>query len=138
MSFNLQTVQDYITDARTLLLDRTYPYRYGDDSLLVALNLSLLDARRLRSDLFVYRYGNQVPSFESVSGDKVPIEPQFRKAIIYGLVAHALFRDEEDVQDQRANSFLSVMEYQLTGSISPKGPAAPIRGGTPAPGNPQT
>jgi hypothetical protein len=138
MPFDLSTVSDYLKDARTLLLDRVYPYRYGDDSLLVALNLALLDARRMRADFFVQKFGNQVPAYDAVTGEKVPIEPQFRKAIVYGMVAHALIRDEEDVQDARANSFQSVMEYILTGSISPKGPAAPVRGGTPPPGNPQT
>jgi hypothetical protein len=138
MPFDLSTVQDYITDARTLLLDKIYPYRYGDDSLLVALNIALLDARRMRADLFVYKYGNKVPSYDAVTGEKVPIEPQFRKAIVYGLIAHAMFRDGDDVQDARANSFLGVMEYILTGGVGPKGPPAPIHAGTPGPGNPAT
>ena len=36
----LDTVEDYITDARTLLLDTIAPYRYDDASLLVALNVT--------------------------------------------------------------------------------------------------
>ena len=46
MAFNLRTVTEYIEDARTLLLDRIAPYRYSDTSLIVALNLALLDGRR--------------------------------------------------------------------------------------------
>lgn len=124
---NLESVSDYIEDARTLLLDRTSPYRYGDISLLVALNLALLDGRRIRPDLFVYKHGNVVPSFSVVDGQRVPIEPQFRKAFVYGMVAHALARDQEDVQDQRSNLFMGVMFSILAGS----GMSTPIGGGTP-------
>lgn len=124
--YNLETVKEYIDDARTLLLDRIAPYRYGDISLLVAFNLSLLEGRRLRPDLFVYRHGNRVPSYSAVDGQKVDIEPQFRKAFVYGLAAHALARDQEDVQDQRANLFQGVMTNILTGLGG-----APVGGGTP-------
>lgn len=133
MAFNLQTVQDYIEDARTLLLDRIAPYRYSDTSLIVALNLALLDGRRLRPDLFVYKWGNRVPSYDAVSGQDVPIEPQFRKAFVYGLVAHALLRDQEDVQDTRSSLFMGTMEDILTGVRRP----AIQNAGTPAPQSPQ-
>ena len=132
MSFNLETVQDYVQDARTLLLDKIAPYRYSDPSLLVALNLALLEGRRVRPDLFVYKYGSQVPAYGAVSGEVVPIEPQFRKAFVYGLAAHALARDQEDVQDQRSNTFMSVMMSILTGLGG-----APISGGTPGGGGQQ-
>ena len=129
MAYNLETVSDYVEDARTLLLDRIAPYRYSDVSLLVALNLSLLEARRQRPDLFVYKYGNYVPSYSAVDGQKVNIEPQFRKGIVYGLAAHALARDQEDVQDQRSNMFMDVMSVILTGQPA----VARIGGGTPGP-----
>ena len=129
--YNLETVKEYIDDARTLLLDQIAPYRYSDVSLLVAFNLALLEGRRLRADLFVYRHGNRVPSYAAVDGQKVNIEPQFRKAFVYGLAAHALARDQEDVQDQRANLFQGVMNNILTGL----GPSQ-IGGGTPR-GGPQ-
>jgi hypothetical protein len=119
-------VKEYIDDARTLLLDRIAPYRYSDVSLLTAFNLALLEGRRLRPDLFVYRHGNSVPSYSTVDGQKVNIEPQFRKAFVYGLSAHAMARDQEDIQDSRSNSFMGVMNNILTGLG-----AAPVLGGTP-------
>lgn len=130
MSFNLETVQDYVIDARVLLLDTIAPYRYSDPSLLVALNLALLEGRRLRPDLFVYKYGNRVPYFDAVTSATVPIEPQFRKAFVYGMVAHALARDQEDVQDARSTSFMGVMMSILTGISNPTvAGAAPAGGG---------
>lgn len=128
MPLQLNTVSAYLKDVRTLLLDRTKPYRYSDISLVAALNLALLETRRLRPDLFVTRYGNEVPSFDDADGQEVPIEAQFRIGIVYGICAHALLRDEEDVQDARANSFLEKFHDILVG-VRP----SPVQGGTPAP-----
>lgn len=113
----LETVEDYIADARVLLLDQIAPYRYDDDSLLTALNVSLLEGRRLRADLFVFndRCGGAVPHYSKVDNSVVPIEQQFRLAFLHGMVGHALQRDQEDVQDQRALTYLDIMTNILTG-----------------------
>lgn len=122
----LNTVQSFIDDVRTLLLDKVQPFRYADDELMVAFNTALLEARRLRADLFVTRWGNRVPYYAVPSGEEVCIEPQFRLGFVYGIAAHALLRDDEDVQDGRSNSFLSRFHDILTG-VTP----SPIQGGTP-------
>jgi hypothetical protein len=54
LNTTLETVADYVDDARVLLLDQVQPYRYDDTSLLTALNVALLEGRRLRADLFVF------------------------------------------------------------------------------------
>ena len=130
----LCSVMDYVNDARTILLDTTVPPRYSDDDMLVALNVTLLEARRLRPDLFVYKHYNRVPMYSAVSGEVVPIEPQFRLPMVYGIVAHAMLRDEEDVPIDRANSFLQKFQSMLTGIMV--GPSAPTRQ-TPPPGQSQ-
>ena len=133
MAYNLMSVESYIKDARVILLDTVFPFRYGDKSLLVGLNTALLEGRRIRPDLFVFRHGGvYVPSYDAISSEEVPIEPQFRLAFVYGTCAHALLRDQEDVQDMRANMFLAAFQSILTGVIVP-----PIGGGTPGPGSPQ-
>ena len=137
MSYNpederLDSVESYVREVRTLLLDRRKPYRYSDSEILTALNTSLAEARRLRADLFVYRHGIKVPWFDSVSGDPVPIDTQFRLAFVYGIAGHVLERDDEDVQDVRAASFTSQFYSILIGIQRP-----PITGGTKGPGNPQ-
>lgn len=126
MSAALNTVESIIADARTLLLDKRRPYRYDDPELLVALNTSLLEARRVRADLFVTRYGTSVPAYDAVTAEPFCIEPQFRLAFVYGVCAHALARDDEDVQDARANSFLAKFHSVLLGVGTP-----PLTGGSP-------
>lgn len=122
----LETVEDYATDMRTLLLDTVSPYRYGDASLLVALNVTLLEMRRLRPDLFIYRSGRRVPHYTALDDTPVPIEEPFRLALLYGACGHALVRDQEDVQDTRANSFMNLFATVLLG----KRPAN-VNGGSP-------
>jgi len=119
----LDAVEDYITDARVLLLDTVLPYRYDDGSLLIALNTMITQMRRLRPDLFVYA-DDDLPAFTAVDDTVIPIESQFRLALVYGLVSHALSRDQEDVQDARATSFMGLFENILLGVRSP-----PVQGG---------
>lgn len=113
----LDTVADYIDDARVLLLDTISPFRYDDTSLLEALNVTLLEGRRMRADLFVHnrRFGGRVPNFQVNDNSFVPIEDQFRLAFLYGMCGHAVARDQEDVQDERAVWFMNMMSNILTG-----------------------
>jgi len=113
----LNTVADYIADARTQLQDIVPGYRYDDRSMLTAMNIALLEARWLRADLFVYNLATkgQVQSFTAVDDTKVAIEASFRPAILNGIIGHALKRDQEDYQDARASSYLSMFTAGLTG-----------------------
>lgn len=112
----LDTVQDYIGDVRTLLQDIISPYRYDDPSLLVALNITLLEMRRLRADLFVYNRHDRFPSYTAVNSEQIHLEHAFRLPLVYGIVAHALARDQEDVQDQRATVFMNIFNNLLLGT----------------------
>ena len=115
---SLDQVQDYISDARTILLDTIAPNRYDDASLLVAFNVTLLEARRVRADLFVYA-GASVPYYAANDATPVPMEQPFRLAIVFGTVGHALTRDQEDVQDARASTFMDLFYNILTGTKMP-------------------
>lgn len=124
----LETVSDYLTDVRTLLLDSVAPYRYDDPSLLTALNVTILEARRLRPDLFVFRHHDKVPQFFTNDTSEFEMEPQFRLAFVYGVCAHALARDQEDVQDNRAATMMTAFRDILIGVKPP-----PIQGGSTPP-----
>jgi hypothetical protein len=127
----LNTVADYIADARITLQDTVPPYRYDDPSLLQALNLTLLEARRLRSDLFVFNLAvkGQMQAFRIVDDTYVEMEPQFRLSLLHGLVGHALERDQEDYQDARASTFLAMFAQGLIGRT-----IGPVSGGSPPQG----
>jgi hypothetical protein len=122
MSSALETIDDYIDDARVLLQDTIAPYRYADASLVTAMNVTLLEARRLRADLFIYHKwpSNQhgVQSFQAKDGTKLQMEEPFRLAILHGFIAHALMRDQEDIQDQRSAMYMGVFNQMLTGKTT--------------------
>ena len=141
----LETVADYLYDTRVLLQDTLSPYRYDDPSLVAAFNTTLLEGRRVRPDLFVYQHGpDKMPSFSTTlpSGAAanftlmpVDIEYPFRLAFVFGTVAHALMRDQEDISDARATAFMNAFRTMLIGTgaaaiLSPPGGG----GGGPPPG----
>lgn len=125
MTDRLNTVAGYLEDARAILLDQRQPYRYSNEDLLTALNTGFLEGRRLRADLFL----RGVPYFHKCDESPIPIEPQFRLAFVYATVAHALVREDEDIQDERAASFLGMFQDMLVG-VRPRPPA----GGRPTKG----
>ncbi len=139
----LNTVADYVGDSRTLLQDVIAPYRYDDPSLLVALNVAMLEIARTRGDLLSRTDYASVPSFSAVDGTSVNLEQSFRLALVFGICAHALARDQEDAQDARATMFMNNFYSILLGTRLPglggaggqQPPPAPARSGAP-PGMP--
>ncbi|MDE2106488.1 MAG: hypothetical protein KGL39_55250 [Patescibacteria group bacterium] len=110
----LDTVQDYITQSRVLLLDQAAPYRYADSELVDALNMAILEARRLRPDILQAYLRTTPPSFSSTAPTvAVPIDPQYRVAALYYVCGHAQLRDDETTQDGRAAVFLNKFTSQL-------------------------
>lgn len=130
MNTTLETVEDYVTDTRRLLQDEVVPYRYDDASVLMAFNVTLLEARRLRPDLFVFtaKTDGDVPTFTAVDTSKVYMEAPFRLALVFGTVSHTIARDQEDVQDRRASSFMDTFTEMLTGVKVPAIAGAAPRG----------
>lgn len=111
----LETVADYLADARTLLQDTLEEFRYDNESLVTALNVTLLETRRLRPDLFIFSKTGKVPFFTDAQDQPVDIEEPFRLAVLHGIVGHALERDQEDIQDARAGAFLKIFNDLLLG-----------------------
>ena len=111
----LDTVGQYIAEARVLLLDEIVPYRYSDKQLVDGLNIGLMEAKRIRADLFLPSFA--IPYVES-SGTitldaKVPMDPMYRSTLVYYMVGRMQLRDDEPTVDQRAGSFLQKFEQQL-------------------------
>lgn len=111
----LGTVQEYVTQARVLLQDEVEPYRYEDAELLVSLNMAILEARRLRPDMFLDTFDDLPGDYSVVDGTEVEIDEQYRSAFLYYIVGMAQARDEEDTQDARATAFLNLFQNQLRG-----------------------
>jgi hypothetical protein len=115
----LDTVGKIIGYARTLLQDTYEPaYRYPTADLIDALNAGLLDARRLRPDLFLYTPTN-VP-FYTTPDEVIDLDQQYRLALVYFILGTAQFRDEEDVTDARAGLFMLKFTSMLIEPMMPQ------------------
>lgn len=110
----LDTVQAYVTAARRLLQDTVEPFRYADDVYLEGVNFGILEARRIRPDLFIGV--DAIPSFDTVDTTTVDFEPQFRLSLLYYSIAHVLMQDDEETEDQRSMLFLQKFNNTLLSS----------------------
>jgi len=124
----LNTVADYSSDVRVLVQDTVPAFRYTDLEFLTALNVTLLEARRLRADIFIgqpfasppqdYTSGDETTSPYVAANDTTDltwIDQQFRLGLVLGTVAHLLARDQEDVQDARSAMFMQGFNTILCG-----------------------
>lgn len=114
----LSTVQDFVGEARVLLLDEVPPYRYQDSDLVTGLNMSLLEARKTRPDLFLTTSPiGSVPSYSAVDTTVVTIDPQYSVPLVYYMCGNAQMRDEESTQDSRAGAFMAMFKQAMTGAV---------------------
>jgi len=121
-SNTLNGVGDYIADARVVLQDTIQSYRYADDQLVIALNLAFLDGKRLRPDLFISEKWEPYPTWtiaDIPANTVVPMEDTFRQAFVFGACAHAVARDQEDIEDERSMSHANVFNAILLGTMMP-------------------
>lgn len=111
----LETVGQYITESRRLLQDQVAPFRYPDADIVDALNIGLLEARRLRADLFLPLF--DLPWFNTGgtidTNLPVPMDPQYRSAFLYYVVGRMQLRDDENTTDQRASALLTKFVGQM-------------------------
>lgn len=109
----LDTVQDYVGEARVLLQDLVADYRYTDLELVTALNMGIMTAKLLRPDLFIGL--TSLPHFTVSDTTSFAMDEQYRPAFVYFMVGHVQLRDEEDTQDNRAQAFIGKFTSALRG-----------------------
>ena len=112
----LDTVADYIAECRRLLQDEDTPPRYPDSDIVENLNMALLEARRLRADLFL-PMGFEQPFYDASGAidltAKVNFEPMYRPSLIYYIVGRTQLRDDEETTDQRASALMNKFLGQM-------------------------
>lgn len=110
----LDTVADYVRDARVLLQDGSQPYRYSDSEIVENINLGLLEMRRLRPELLRSYFSSTIPTFSAgAQTTSVPVDPMYRVALLYYVCGHTQLRDDEGTQDARATVFLNKFTAQM-------------------------
>lgn len=110
----LDTVSDYLAEARTLLQDKAPPHRYSDADIVTSLNFGIYEMYRLRPDIFFASI--PAPTYTSGSpGTSVALDIRFRMALVFFVCGYAHFRDEEATEDARAVAFTGLFRSMLAG-----------------------
>jgi hypothetical protein len=114
----LETLGQYLEEARRLLQDEFEPYRYPSDDMVDALNIAMLEARRLRADLFLPSF--TIPWFDPTKtapgsdlAKPVPFDPMYRQSLVYYIVGRMQLRDDEGTTDARAASLMTKFTAQM-------------------------
>ena len=111
------TVQKIVDRARFLLNDETAPYRFSDDDYVQALNMGLLEAYRLRKDLFL-TVETPTEYSSSAMGDTITFPLEYRMALVFFTTGYVQLSDEEDTQDARATVFINKGTSQLATAVA--------------------
>lgn len=112
MASALETVGQYLEESRRLLQDQFEPFRYPTADMVEALNIALLEARRLRADLFMPAF--VIPYFVPTDTAKpVPFDPMYRQSLVYYVVGRMQLRDDESTVDARAASLMTKFTAQM-------------------------
>lgn len=107
----LDTVQKMVDNARIMIQDTVVPYRYPDSDLLKWMNDSILEARRLRPDLFLPAF--TIPEITALTDSLTWLEPMYRTAFPYYLAGRCNLIDDEGNQDSRAAALMNKFIAQL-------------------------
>jgi len=110
-----KTAADVISDARAILQDTdSQLYRYSTEDLVQYLNTALLEAKKLRPDLFLDYIGLDVPNFttSNLDGD-FPIDEMYYSPCVFYVVGFAELRDDEFTVDARAATLMNQFVAKL-------------------------
>jgi hypothetical protein len=117
-----RTIGAVISQARTLLQDVTPTvnglYRYTDQDLTDNFNGAMIEARKLRPDLFL-TYGLRTPlplytTSNLSDGTLFPVDEQYFTAFIWYVVGRAELREDTFTDDSRAVSLMNKFISALT------------------------
>jgi hypothetical protein len=109
-----RSIGDTLEQARIILQDKRVPYRYETDELYVYLNNSFTEIKRLRPDIFVGRFENELPKYSEGDESKTyPLADMYFPATVTYMVAMAETRDDQSIATGRAATFLQLFTAQL-------------------------
>jgi hypothetical protein len=103
----LDKLVDYWAEARVLLQDSTSPVRYSNEELTSALQMALMEARKIRPDVFLGVNPGELSVVDpTAAGNQLSkIDVQYRVPLLYFMVGHCYMRDEEEGSDARAATY---------------------------------
>ena len=116
-----RSVAQLLTRARQLLQDQaSEAYRYPTEDLVDALNDGFMETYRLRPDIFIGTFGDELPDIPIDLNDYTEVLyplPAFTfTALVDFVVGRVAARDDEGQNESRASAFLASFTQKLLGS----------------------
>lgn len=111
-------IDDVISGARGILLDRDATVRYSDADLVSALNMAMDTCYTVRPDAFISLFSSGIPHYTAASlGTSIafPLDDIFFSPFILFVVGWAELREEEYSSEGRAATFLSASKQIFRG-----------------------
>ena len=113
----MTTFQQIINDARVVLndviVDETTVPRYTEPQLLGYARAALVEARRLRPDLFLSNMTAAFPVYAAT--DTVPIPEEYNVPLTDYVIHRAELRDDEFAVDGRASAMFQKFKAGMVG-----------------------
>jgi hypothetical protein len=106
-------VNDVFVGVRDILQDAAGG-RYLDADLLRYINDAMLEARSVRPDLFVRRFGQPLVVVTD-KGNDFPLPDQFYPAVVFYVAGRAEMRDDEYAVAGRAQALVETYRAKLVG-----------------------
>jgi hypothetical protein len=116
MTWKLDTA---VSTVRDLLQDTQDPYRNTDAKVVSALNIALVEARKLRPDLFIPNLASYTPPgliTDDIGNDvDLPIDPMYSTAVVEYVTGFLSMEDDEFAVGGRAVTLLNRFAQKLVG-----------------------
>lgn len=115
----LATVGDLVSEVRRMVQDQdTTAPRWAEINYYQALNVAMMEAYRLRADLF-RNSPDVVPQFEITDGAAItPINFQYVPATLMFMSGWVQLADDEGTEDQRASALMQMFTAKLINHAS--------------------
>ena len=116
-----RSIDDLITRVRQILQDQAAEaYRYPTEDLVDALNDGIQETYRLRPDLFIGKFGDELPEIPRDLNDYTevlfPLPALVFTALVDWTIGRIQARDDEDGNAQRAAAFMTSFAQKLVGT----------------------
>lgn len=109
-----RSIKEMVEDARVLLQDTRSPFRYRQSELVTNLNSALMQARRLRPDLFIGRFGKEDFAYTADRLEEpFPLPAWYSEAFVEYMVGRAELRDDEFTNEGRAIALMNRFSSKL-------------------------
>lgn len=116
-----RSMYDLITRVRQILQDQASDaYRYPDEDLIDAFNDGVQETYRIRPDLFIGQFGDELPEIPRDLNDyttvRFPLPAICFTALVDWTIGRVQARDDESGNSSRATAFMSSFVQKLVGT----------------------